>query len=303
MKQINEKILNVTADLTHTACYNFEDIQTDKQAMIKVLNKQKVEDINEKEYRTIYQFYKASLNVFGASSKLTFDDILKINEIVEHKLSFSNGEFATEERYIGTFDDKYITIPPQIEYEKKQNFEELINQLENINNTDLKIHLILNFFIDQIVEQWFDNGNKRTALLVCNKLLLDYCCNQKNNLLLTFNSKKFKILLGYCYLEKYNQPFPKDNYGVEKTFESYRQELILFLRNAIMWNQPKLDFDVSIFKQIKTFFDLDFNLTESELHQIVNGSLEYYQNQAKYNQEFKKQNKVNKVASNISFSR
>ncbi len=51
-------------------------------------------------------------------------------------------------------------------------FNSLISRLKLNNYQNEKIEMILNFFINQMTNQWFNDGNKRISLLVANKLLI-----------------------------------------------------------------------------------------------------------------------------------
>ena len=56
----------------------------------------------------------------SSKENLTFENILKINENIGYKLNLNVGEFVERNRYVSSFNQKYITIPPQNENDKNK---------------------------------------------------------------------------------------------------------------------------------------------------------------------------------------
>lgn len=140
----------------------------------------------------------------NSNEKLKFSNILEMHKIIAHKLALNEGEFATTNRYVTSKNNKYITIEPKKIQTANREFNKLVFYLNEEKNEISKKEKIINFFIKEIIEQWFCDGNKRTALLVANKLLIDYTSSEKKiNLLISFDNKTFNNLLSECYIDKY----------------------------------------------------------------------------------------------------
>lgn len=266
-------VSNLSTIITQTMCDSFEFIDISKEDIIKIFNKEKVDGITEKEYRTIFQFYKAFIETLSKPQKLVFNDILLINEIVEYKIGYYNGVFANEVRLVAGFDEMNYHIPVQNQQEQENNFDILINILDNTSNVETKIELILEFFIEQITNQWFHNGNKRTSLITCNKLLLDYCCENQNNLLISFDKELFTPLMATYYAVKYNYPLPQeilDYFEGIPTKEVVKQELIMFLKESVYKNkQENINIKHIFLEQCKNFLGLNFNITANEIQKLT----------------------------------
>lgn len=254
------KTLNLTLLLNQTMSEAFEHIKVDKETILKIMNKEPVK-MNKTDYRIIYQFSNEFLRIMSLKKELEFDDILKINENIGYKLNLDNGEFADKPRFVSSFDNKYITIPVVDENQKRKEFNDLLKYLNNKQSN--KIETILNFFVDQITEQWFKDGNKRTALIACNKLLLQFCCSKENNLLISFDNKKFNEYLAFFYLEKYDQK-NKDNKA--------RKNLINFLSESIKNNEKINNLNNTVFDQLNSLFGYKNNLTNKEISELTNSN-------------------------------
>ena len=251
------KTLNLTLLLNQTMSEAFEHIKADKETILKIMNKEPVE-INKTDYRIIYQFSSELLRIMSLKKELEFDDILKINKNIGYKLNLDNGEFADKPRFVSSFDNRYITIPVIDKNQKREEFSILVKYLKT--NESQKVEIILNFFIDQITEQWFKDGNKRTALIVCNKLLLQFCCSKENNLLISFDNKKFNEYLAFFYLEKYNQK-NQDNIA--------RLNLINFLSESIKNNEKINNLNNTVFEQLNSLFGYKNDLSNKEIIELT----------------------------------
>lgn len=259
---MKKELLLLLTTITKTMCENFEHINVDLETIWKIINKQKVEGIDRIDYRTIYQFNIGIVSTLTTDKKLSFDSILELHKIVGHKLVLEEGEFALRVRKVSSHDGKEITIPVQDQHEKEKEFKELIQNLEKQQDIEIKKDLILNWFIKQIIEQWFMDANKRTAYIVCNKLLFDYCFLKKqNNLLLEFDNKLFNELLANVYLEKYNPEKINTKNNTKK--------LVDFLKKSILENNKKVVLTKTSLYQLKTFFDFDYNITSQEIKTLT----------------------------------
>ena len=240
---LDNQSLNLTIMLNQTMAENFEHINLNEETFIKVMKKEPVSNLDKIDYRIVYQFGQEFLRIMSLKNVLNFNDILKINENIGYKLNLNPGEFAERNRYVSSFNNTYITIPPQDVFIKEKEFMLLINQLNYEQDVIKRQSLIFIFFINEIVEQWFMDGNKRTALIVCNKLLLQYCCFDKNRLLIKFDNAKFNDLLANYYIEKHHT---NDN--------EFQQKLIDFLIESTKDNIDISNLDNLSFEHVSNFF-------------------------------------------------
>lgn len=256
-------------DLIKTMCV-FEGINIDENGILKIINKEKLHDVKFVEYRKVYQLYQAIVYIFSLDRKLEFNDILKINEIVEYKISKNAGEIEETIRKVSLFGGrKIIEVYHQDCFYIKQNFKSFINELESEHNIDNKIDLILDFFISEIIEQWFVDGNKRTALIVCNKLLLDYCGIYNKEFLVNIDYLSFFKHLGFVFLDCYGYSLPKD-ITLELKYETYTKQLIEFLKSELLKKIKNVfDLEIKEFQKLKSKFDYGIGLTEDEIYNLV----------------------------------
>lgn len=248
----------------------WEEIEIDKEGILKIINKEKKHGIKTIEYRKIYQFYQAIVYIFSLDRKLEFNDILKTNEIIEYKISKEAGEIKETVRKVSLFGGKKtIEAYHQDCFYIKQNFKSFINELESEHNIDNKINLILDFFISEIIEQWFVDGNKRTALIVCNKLLLDYCSIYNKEFLVNIDYLSFFKHLGFVFLDCYGYSFPKD-ITLELKYETYTKQLIEFLKSELLKKiENTFNLEIKEFQKLKSKFDYGISLTEDEIYNLV----------------------------------
>lgn len=127
--------------------------------------------------------------------KLTLEYIIQLNEIVAAHQALEVGNLRKKVNYVsGTF---------RIDPPKKIN---IVSKLEKLHiRKDSKIlQLALEIFYSIIVHQWFFDGNKRTAFLVLNKILIE---NNFGILLIEdSNREEFETKLYNCYKVTYTPP-------------------------------------------------------------------------------------------------
>lgn len=269
--KISFGLTKILTQLTKTMSEKLEFIKLEEYEIIKIYNKEKVDRITPQQYRMIFQFLHCLQKVFSLKRKLNFNDILKINEILERKIEDEKpeeiknengititkkappGEFATHERLLPYFGDTiYIKVAPQNQNYKMEQFNNLVDILENTKDIEYKKILIFDFFVEQITEQWFSNGNKRTSFIVCNKLLLDYCCKEKNNLLMNFDRDYFILLLKSYLGKKSKYPIPKEFIG-----KNVKTLLINFLNRSLFYNNQEIKIKDILLSQYKSFFNFE----------------------------------------------
>lgn len=264
-KNINSFFLN----LTKTMCFVLEDIKTNSTDISNVFDKSKTTTLKSIHYRKIYQFYQATIYAFNLEQELKFEDILRINEIIEYKINVYNGEISPVERCVSSFDkNKPVEIPIPNPIWIKQNFKNFIYTLKNTNNIKKRIDLILDFFIEEITDQWFVDGNKRTAFIVCNKLLYDYCNIKNSYFLVDLQPQEFLYGLSFFYLEKYQQNFPKE-IDWKLKYKTWKKQLIAYLSKQIKKDKNQYRINKKEFKKLKENSDFWFSLREDEIEDLV----------------------------------
>lgn len=264
---MQKDLLLLSTTITKTMCDVLENIEVNIENIIKVFNKQEVKKLNKKDYRKIYQFNKAFLTTLALNRKISFYDICGVNDMVECNLHDTYGKFTKSLRVVNSFDDNFIFIPPHKPETKKQEFDLFINKLENESSIETRITLILEFFLKEIVEQWFGDGNKRTALITCNKLLLDYCSQKEVTLLLKFDKEEFNTFLSLYYLEFYKLEIPP-KYKLPIINVSYKNDFIEFLKINIYRNKD-LNLKKDFLDQQVDLISLDSHLSDYELEKLA----------------------------------
>lgn len=254
-------ILNSIDELTQIMC-GLENIKINTTDIKKVCNKEKVNSINSIEYRKIYQFYSTCIKIFNSNQKINFYNILSINEELEWGLNINCGEFRKNELMIDILGKK-ITIPPYNVDKKKKEFDKLIDKLAKQPNIDIKQEVILNFCLETTTDKCFFTGNIKTMLIVCNKLLFDYCYINQNTFLTNFDLSVFFNNLNLFFLEKYSQVFFKE--------KKHKQQMMFFLQNILKNNQQeKIIFDKDNFDIVVEKLIDDFGICENELIELSN---------------------------------
>lgn len=287
----SDNTLGIAISMTKIMMDICEDVHVTKEDIIKVLNKEEVLDLSKTVYRLIYQFTESLITFLSLDRKLVFDDITSINEKIQYKITREgeNGKWGNKLRFVRLFGEDKVFFSETNKEEKKEYFEKMIKEIKKNNNQNYRRFLILNFFVKMITEQWFNNGNKRTSLVVCNKLLLDYCCDKQNNLLLNFNKETFTLLFVLTCYEKYNMRIP-EGISFLKQNDSYQTDFVFFLNNCIMQNEQQITINNLLFSQLKSFFDLTF-INDDELDKLSQNKIEKTQNQKmqkEIKEEFKK---------------
>ncbi len=238
-KTLNETLQNIILLANQTVANHFEHFNLSIE-QIKNIIENKTDGVDEHEYRTINQFNDAFMWVLVSDEKLAFDKIKDIHQKVAHKIALNAGEFALFDRKVSSNELDTICIPPKNEDLAKREFDTLINLLSKENNVQIKKEKIMSYFIEEITEQWFHDANKRTSLLVANKLLLDYVKGERISLIIDFDNKQFDDLLAKVYINKF---------VYANKYTSAINELNKFLVNSITeYDSKELNDQINLFK-------------------------------------------------------
>ncbi|MDR2109323.1 MAG: Fic family protein [Coriobacteriales bacterium] len=132
----------------------------------KILNNQNpVESISDNKKNVVVNLKHAWSTIFNSLDKnLNLEYITEINGLVlADKYRKANLIRQGSVRITGT--DYHPPYPITEEF--------INNRIDEINNTGDAISAALNAFCFICRDQWYDDGNKRTAQLICNKILID----------------------------------------------------------------------------------------------------------------------------------
>lgn len=97
--------------------------------------------------------------------KLTFDAILRVNELIQGAAKADAGRIRTDIVTVGLTNDTYVP-PIPVEKTEREFFSSLMSA--DMSATQQAIKLMLHISRSQ----WFADGNKRTALVVANAIML-----------------------------------------------------------------------------------------------------------------------------------
>lgn len=241
----------------------FIKAKLDWEDIDKIVKGIEINKISNEHNHLIFKFYEAAKKFYFKEGKLSFDDIVEINKMITHrndnKVSHKKPHGQLKEiggGYVLFFEKKEKN-------ESKKSFLSLIDQLESTDENEKRVSLILKFSIEMIVQHWFENGNNRTALITCNKLLLDYCCENDNNLLLLFNSTYFQTFLCSCLNEIKNIETIVDNIHYLPKNGSFFDDFVVWLKGCIekskLYMKNNRDKDI-IYLLMNSFFNLQIPL-------------------------------------------
>ncbi len=199
--ELNPTLQKIVLSACETIANNFEHFYLSSEEVKDILSND--ENINGHITRTIIQFRDCFMWVLVNKDPLSFDDIKLLHQKLAHELALNEGEFALGDRHVTSMQNEIITIKPKDEKTTQREFNTLTHILAKETDQQIKLTRIINFFIQEITEQWFYDANKRSSLLVVNKLLLDYASSEHILLLIDFDNKKFNELLAHVYFNKY----------------------------------------------------------------------------------------------------
>lgn len=145
----------------------FEGLTTTLPQTQTIIDGLGVDGVSIDDINTIVQLKRGWQYIINDSSPFTFDKMKSINRIVALYDALDPGAIRTgESKVVLTSDDTY-TPPIPNETQERKYFDNLINQ--TISTTDKAITLMYHNMRNQI----FWDGNKRSATLAANKLMMD----------------------------------------------------------------------------------------------------------------------------------
>ena len=169
-----------------------EKITFPKEITEKVIQCKTLEKFDDYDIQTILNLKLAWQNLYRNLYKpLNLDYVIKINKIIASHQALEVGILRNKINYVsGEF-----LIPIPIESKIVNLLNKNFKEIESIENNALQL------FIHIIIKQWFFDGNKRTAFVILNKILIEaglgICLIDQSN------QSEFDSLLYSCYRNNY----------------------------------------------------------------------------------------------------
>lgn len=192
---------------------NLEKITNSYEIINDVIDYKVLEKADSFDLESIFKIkstWEKIIRDFG--TKLTLDYIIEINASLSSHQSLFSGIIRNMEWSVGK---EFIIPVPDIEIINKL----ILNVNEGIEDKESNG---LELFYSIILEQWFFDGNKRTAFTILNKILIE------NGLgIVIFNKENHKIFedkLYMCYKEKYTN----------NNIQASKEELFVFLKEKCL---------------------------------------------------------------------
>lgn len=179
-----------------------EKINFSEEEIEEVIEGKIMEKVDTYEVRTIISLANAWDHILETlENPLTIDYIIEINKIIAKHQALKVGDIRDGNTSVsGEFE-----IPPPNKGVIKR-FIERLNRIIIEKSIIEKEKVAITIFYTIILNQWFYDGNKRTAFAIMNKILI--CHGIGVILIQSKNSEKFSELLYNCY--KYGDKNNKD---------------------------------------------------------------------------------------------
>lgn len=164
----NQRLLIVNeADLIFTTG-KFENLQTTHLQTKQIIDNEELYGVKANDVATVLKMKHTFDFMINNTQKLSFNDIKQINLLIQGAETPSAGQLRQRDIVVPLTNDVW-TPPKPNEATEKQWFQQLIKQ-QSISATEKAINLMLHLSH----QQYFENGNKRTALFAANNLLLTH---------------------------------------------------------------------------------------------------------------------------------
>lgn len=168
-----------------------EKISFSEDELDRVLELKILERADTYEIKTVFNLKDAwEFMILHLEDKLTLNFIKEINYKIANHQALVPGELRTEKNYVSGIYEISVLDLKQIE----STIYNCTETKENLERTCLEL------FYSLILNQWFWDGNKRTAFLVLNKLLIS---NGLGYIFIeTSDQKEFEEYLNMCYMHR-----------------------------------------------------------------------------------------------------
>lgn len=157
------------SNLTHLVYITsrFEGINATLSQTQMIIDGLEVDDVPIDDINIIVQLKRGWQYVINSDEKLNLDFLKKVNRIAALNESLAPGELRTGEGGVDTKLGEYK--PPMVNSETEVGYLSELLANKNSSITDKSLTLMYHLMRNQI----FWDGNKRTATLVANKLMID----------------------------------------------------------------------------------------------------------------------------------
>ncbi|ATG97222.1 Fic family protein [Mesoplasma lactucae] len=141
----------------------FENIKTTFPETEAIIDGAKLENVDEVDVYIINGLKNAWLKLISEEHQYIDPEFIKeINSIVGKNLVLNAGEYRTKSIGVGEVEELIQPI----------NQEEWIDNIQSLNNIEYPLERAINFLVFSITSQPFWDGNKRTAFLAANSVLI-----------------------------------------------------------------------------------------------------------------------------------
>ena len=145
----------------------FEGLITTLQQTQTIIDGLGVDGVSIDDINIIIQLKRGWQYTINSDEGINLDFLKKANKIVALNESLAPGELRTGNGAVSTMKGEYI--PPQVNQEQEELFLTQLLLDKNRTNTDKALTLMYHLMRNQI----FWDGNKRTATLAANKIMIN----------------------------------------------------------------------------------------------------------------------------------
>ena len=145
----------------------FEGLTTTLQQTQTIIDGLGVDGVSIDDINIIIQLKRGWQYTINSDEGINLDFLKKANKIVALNESLAPGELRTGNGAVSTMKGEYI--PPQVNQEQEELFLTQLLLDKNRTNTDKALTLMYHLMRNQI----FWDGNKRTATLAANKIMIN----------------------------------------------------------------------------------------------------------------------------------
>lgn len=167
-KDLNRRFVkqNMTK-LVHTNA-RFEGINTTMPQTQTIMDGLGVDGVPIDDINTIVRLKHGWEYIVNNDDAVDLDLAKKLNKIVAEHQSLDPGNFRSGSGYVDAGGKEFI--PPTVDEQAERNFLKKLSDNPNMSTTDKAMTLMYHLMRNQI----FWDGNKRTAILLANKMMIDH---------------------------------------------------------------------------------------------------------------------------------
>lgn len=270
-EKLNKSVLlNKTVEINKTAANVFEHFDLTDDDIISIINNKKPSTMNQRTFNTMVRFNEGFNYILFSNDCFDFNKLKLLHEVISYGEALNPGKIRIDDNFVYGKNNTSILIPHHNEIILERKFNTLLHTIKKENiSVNKKIKLIIEFMIEQITDQWFNDCNKRISLLTANKLLIEISPDKELFSLSEFNSEEFNELLADYYESKYI---------TNKEIVKNKEKLVNFLINSIS-SFSREELKSKYAKILKTEYSSITNLTHITSSKLKKSILEEKKNQ------------------------